>query len=819
MKILKFGGSSVADAERIKKVIEIIRKNILEGNEISVVVSAMGGVTDMLIRLCDTIRGGDGTGDDIIRNIEEKHLEAARLLLPVENHPQAMAEIMSTCNELTDIARGASLLSEVTPRTKDLILSFGERLSAYLLCQVIRLHFPAAVYIDARELIRTNSDFGMARVDFTISDTLIKKYFAGNNALKVITGFIASDAKGQTTTLGRSGSDYTATIIASAIGAESVEIWSDADGVMTADPAYVPEARSIDKLSYSEAMELSHFGAKILFPLSLQPAMAKQIPVWVKNTFNLEHRGTLISMESSTDNGIIKGITSLREISIINVEGSGMVGVAGTSARLFNALSQNNISVIMISQASSEHSICIAVKEENADDACRILREAFSSELAAGLISSVYKEDDLAIVAVVGENMRRMPGVAAKVFNPLGRNGINIKAISQGSSELNISFVINGSDLRKALRILHQALFSREIRRLNIFMAGTGSIGSRLMEMINNQQESLLSQKIELKICGLINTRKMLLNENGIAPDSWKKVMETEGLKAHFRSFVDGMLSRNFENSVFIDATASDEPVNYYERLLSSNVSIVAANKRANTGRMKDYDNLHYHAGKRNVSFNYETNVGAGLPVINVIRNLKAGGDEIIKIEAVLSGTVNWLLSEYDGSKPFSELVRIAKEKGFTEPYPGDDLRGTDVARKCLILARESGLRLEPENIITQPVLPEDVPAKGTTEALFREIDKQEELIYRRFKQASDKGKKLKYVAIIENSTARVQMTETSPEHPFYSLKGSENCLVFTTKYYSLYPLVIKGPGAGVNVTSAGLLADIVRIAESVRVY
>lgn len=818
MKILKFGGSSVANAERIKVVVEIVRKNISGGNEVAVVVSAIGGVTNMLVDLCKHISEGTGTGDDIIRDIEEKHLEAARLLLPVEYHPKVMAEIMSTCNELADIARGASLLAEVTPRTKDLILSFGERLSAYLFCQVIRLYIPDAVYVDSRKIIRTDSGFGMARVDLTLSETLIKKFFDGHGALKVITGFIASDAHGQTTTLGRSGSDYTATIIASAVGAESVEIWSDADGVMTADPSYVPEARSIDKLSYSEAMELSHFGAKILFPLSLQPAMAKQIPVWVKNTFNPGHKGTLISTEPSTGNGIIKGLTSLRDISIINVEGSGMVGVAGTSARLFSALSRNNISVVMISQASSEQSICIAVKRENADYACSILRETFAPELSARHISSVYKEDNLAIIAVVGENMKSMPGVAAKVFSPLGRNGINIKVISQGSSELNISFAISENDLRKALRILHQALFSREIRRLNIFMAGTGSIGSRLMEMINNQQESLMSQKIELKICGLVNTRKMLIDDNGIAPDSWRKEMEKNGLKAHFRDFIEGMLSRNFENSVFIDATASDEPVKYYERLLTSNVSIVAANKRANTGTMDDYDKLHLQAGKRNISFNYETNVGAGLPVINVIRNLKAGGDEIIRIEAVLSGSVNWLLSEYDGSKPFSGLVSIAREKGFTEPYPGDDLRGTDVARKCLILSREAGLRLEMEDIETESVVPGNIPPKGTTEALLREIENQEENIFRRYKQATGKGKKLKYIALIENGTAKVKMTETGPEHPFYSLKGSENCLVFTTKYYSVYPLVIKGPGAGVNVTSAGLLSDIVRIAESVRV-
>lgn len=817
MKILKFGGSSVADAGNIRKVVEIIRQNILEGNEIAVVVSAMGGMTDRLVELCRAVTENPGSCDEIIREIEERHLETARTLLPVENHPAVMAEIMSLCNELSDIVKGAVLLSEVTPRTKDLVLSFGERLSAYLITEILRLDIPDALYTDARKIIRTDSDFGKAKVDFKMTEDLIKKYFFEHKGLKVITGFIGSDPNGQTTTLGRSGSDYTATIVAYSVDAESVEIWSDADGVMTADPHFVPEARSIEKLSYSEAMELSHFGARILFPLSLHPAMLKQIPVRVKNTFNPEHPGTLISRETSKDNGIIKGITSLRNISIVNVEGSGMVGVAGISARLFTALSQNRISVILISQASSEHSICIAVKQEDAPGACAIIREAFSAELASGLISSVNNEDGLAIVAVVGENMRHVPGVAARVFNPLGRNGINIKAISQGSSELNISFVISGSDLGKALRILHQALFSREVRRLHIYMAGTGAIGSRLMEMIHHQQESLLSQKIELKICGLINTRKMLLSEDGIDPGMWKTQFNNTGVRAKLSEFVGGLLSHNFENSIFIDATASDEPVVYYEKLLSSNVSIVAANKRANTGRQSEYNSLKINARKRNVSFNYETNVGAGLPVINVIRNLQAGGDEILKIEAVLSGTVNWLLSEYDGKMTFSELVRLAREKGITEPYPGDDLLGLDVARKCLILARECGLQLEPEEVDVEPVLPAPVPSKGTLEELFSEIEKQEHLIFSRYIRTTEEGKKLRYVALIENGAAKVRIIKTGEDHPFFSLRGSENCLIFTTKYYSQYPLVVKGPGAGVDVTSAGLLADIVRIAETVR--
>jgi len=462
MIVLKFGGSSLADAELIRNVMGIIGKYVYNEDEVAVVISAMGGVTDQLLNICKSVADGTGAAENIIRELEKKHLETAGILLPVQKQPEVMAEIMSLCNELSDIVHGAQLLSEVTPRTRDIILSFGERLSAYIISQALKMKIPQTIYTDSRKIIRTDSGFGMAKVDVDTSNILIKKYFNDNKGLKVITGFIASDAAGQTTTLGRSGSDYTATIIGAATDARAVEIWSDTDGVMTADPRYVPDARSIEKLSYHEAMELSHFGARILFPLSLQPAMMKNIPVIVKNTFNPDHRGTLICSESNGSNGLIKGITSLREISIINVEGSGMTGVAGVAARLFNALWHSEINVIFISQASSEHSICLAVMQDEACRATQVIREVFAQELASGLISSVNFEKELAIVAVVGEGMRQRPGVAARVFEPLGANNINIKAISQGSSELNISFVIREADLRKTLQVLHESMFRKK---------------------------------------------------------------------------------------------------------------------------------------------------------------------------------------------------------------------------------------------------------------------------------------------------------------------------------------------------------------------
>ena len=818
MHVLKFGGSSVSDPERIRNVVQIVGRYLSQQKHLAVVVSAQSGVTDMLIRLCDSITSQPTDYELVIQELEQRHISAVQELVDVSHQPACIAEIMSMCNELSDIAKGASLVGEVTPRTRDLILSFGERLSAYVVCHALRPVTPDSLYTDARHFIRTDSAYGHARINFELTNRLVKEYFSSNGGIHIITGFIASTETGQTTTLGRSGSDYTASVIGAALDADMIEIWSDTDGVMTADPKYVTEARSIGQLSYSEAMELSHFGARILFPASMQPAMEKQIPVIVKNSFNPGHPGTLISDKSRSDNGFIKGISSLRQISIINVEGSGMVGVAGISSRLFNALSKQEISVILISQASSEHSICIGLPERDAEKACQVLQSTFSSELASGLISSVNSENSLAIVAVVGENMRHMPGVAARVFNPLGRNGINIKAISQGSSELNISFIIHENDLRKSLRILHQTLFNREVRKLHLYIAGTGSVGSRLLEMIHTNRENLGRQQIEIQISGLINSRRMFFGDEPVDPFNWKPIMNEKSEKASFKRFVDNLLLQNNENSVFVDVTAADEPVDYYQKLLSGSVAIVAANKRANTRAGSVYDMLHQTARKRNVPFHYETNVGAGLPIINTIRNIKAGGDKILKIEAVLSGTINWLLSEYDGTQPFSELVRIAKERGYTEPDPRDDLSGMDVARKCLILSRESGIPKELSEIKVEPLMPGKASGAENAESFFYALKEYDDIFFSRYMEAKESGRKLRYVALIENGAAKVDLVEVDESHPFFALAGSENCLILTTEFYLQYPMVIKGPGAGVNVTAAGLLADIVKIAEEIRI-
>jgi len=817
MRILKFGGSSISNPERIKNVIGIVKQYHSKYNSIALVVSAQGGVTDQLVMLCELIPTDKESCESIIREIEQRHLNAIKELLPMPQQPSVMAQVMSVCNELSGIAKGASLVGELTLRTRDLILSFGERLSAFVIANALKTEISNANYTDARNLIRTDANFGHAKVDFEQTETLIKQYFASNTGLNVVSGFIGSTAQGQTTTLGRSGSDYTASILGAALKADAIEIWTDVDGVMTADPRFVKEAQSIGQLSYSEAMEITHFGAKVIFPATMQPAMAKEIPILVKNTFNPSHQGTLICKESGKGNGFIKGISSLRNICLINIEGSGMVGVAGVSARMFKVLAQHQISVILISQASSEHSICIGLMQEDAEQACHLLRKTFAEELHSNLISDIYYEGELAVVAVVGENMRKMPGVSARVFGPLGRNGINVKAISQGSSELNISIVIEHKDLKKALSVLHQSLFNYELLQLHLYIAGTGVIGSKLLEMIESQEESLREQKILLKICGICNSRKMIVSEEEIKISGWKNSLEENAQISDLRVLTDSIILQNLENSVFIDVTASDEPVKYYNELLSNNIAIVTANKRANTQTMQKYNLLHSSAKKRNTPFHYETNVGAGLPVINVLHSLIGSGDHVNKIEAVLSGTMNYLLSEYDGEKPFSELVKYAKDNSYSEPDPRDDLSGMDVARKCLILARECGWNIEEADIEVEPLMSPESAKAIDVPAFFAELKNYDRPFHQRYEAAKLKGKKLRYVAMIENGKAKVSVMEVDETHAFYSLRGTENCLSITTLYYQLYPMVIKGPGAGVNVTSAGVLADIVRIAEGLK--
>ncbi len=793
MRILKFGGSSVASPERIKDVIQIVKNRFNESSAkrsekepyLVVVVSAQAGVTDQLINLCRTIYTYTGDWETIVQQLERRHLETLKSLLPIEERPAAMAEVISMCNELYDITKGAFLVGEVTPRTRDLILSYGERLSAYVISRAIKYSGEIkgdVLYTDARQLIRSDDSFGSAKVDFDVTNKQINQYYADFNGISVATGFIASTAKGQTTTLGRSGSDYSASIFGAALNAEIIEIWTDVDGVMTADPRYVKEAQSISQLSYNEAMELSHFGAKVIFPAAMQPAMAKHIPMLVKNTMNPDHKGTLICNESVKGNGYFKGITSLENISLVNVEGAGMVGVTGVAARMFTALSQHRINVILISQASSEHSICIAVLEENAEKARQLLTEVFATELASGLIGSVNSENGLALIAVVGENMRHEPGVAARVFGPLGRNGINIKTISQGSSELNISFAIKNNEMKKTLRILHQSLFKKEMRQINLFFAQVAQntkkeesalenpLLTKLLEIIDNQRESLLTKKIELQLYQACS--------------------------------IDEILDKNLENSVYIDITDKADSVSHYEKLMLKNIAVVTSNKEVNSQNPEQYNNLMEISRKRDVPFYYNASIGAGLPVMGIVDGIKAGGDEVIKAEAIFSDKVNKLISMYEGDKTYSELVKEFKTENLHEDNFMIALSGEDLARKCLGLSRECGLNLDRNNISVESMVPEP-----GYDLIFNNL----------YSNAIGKGKRLRYTVTIEGDHARVSLRAIHPSDPLFSSDESENCIVLTTKYYSSDPLVIKGPGNDSSTIAASLLSDIVRIAENIR--
>jgi bifunctional aspartokinase / homoserine dehydrogenase 1 len=815
MRVLKFGGTSVANATAIAKVIEIVQSASLNDKNLVVVVSAQSGITDKLLRFEKLVLDDEHATQALLHEIETQHLETVRQLIPIANQAAALAQVMVMCQELQSIVKGATLLQEVTLRTKALMVSFGERLSAFVISQAMHYKIGATDYIDAREIIKTDDAYEQANVNFPLSNQLIQDKLQDKTKMYVVTGFIASTLDGLSTTLGRGGSDYTASIIGAALNVNCIEIWTDVDGVMTADPRFVKEARSVQSMTYNEAMELSHFGAKVIFSATMLPAMNAGIPILVKNTFNASHAGTIISNESSEDQHPVKGISSLRKMALFNVEGSGMAGVAGFSARLFNTLSLHHINVILISQASSEHSICFAIGQQDASVALRVLNEIFERELEKGLINPIQYEQHLAIVAVVGENMRKHAGLASRVFNPLGRNGINLKAIAQGSSELNISIVILEHELEKALRVLHQSLFDHDRQKLHIFIAGYGSIGKRLIEMIKEHHDYLETQKIDLKICGIINRSKMIVQSNEIDKQEIDALLTESCVEANLTLFVEGIINHNLENSLFVDVTASDDPTPHYLTLLDHNVAIVTANKRANTHDYAYYKAMQTAVRKRNVAFHYETNVGAGLPVINVLRDLHAGGDKVIKIEAVLSGTMNYLLSEYNAAVPFSELVGQAKQMGYTEPDPRDDLSGMDVARKCLILAREIGWEMELNEITVEPLM-NDAAAKAIDVPAFFDALKSYDLPFEeKYKNAKANHLKIRYVAILENGKASVVAMELNETHPFYTLKGTENCLSLTTKYYQKYPMVIKGPGAGVDVTAAGVLADIVRIAEN----
>lgn len=810
MRVLKFGGSSVASAQRIKSVIEIIKPYQKEG--CAVVFSAFGGVTDTLIEISQLALQGDPGYSSKLELLEKRHLETVRELLSVQKQASILAQVKIKMNELEDVLHGVFLVKERTSRTLDYIMSFGERLSAYIIAEALKDRNIEAEFLDTRNLIRTDDQFGNARVDFESTNKSIRNHFKNHQVLQIITGFIGTSESGETTTLGRSGSDYTAAIFAGALQAEALEIWTDVDGMMTADPRMVKKAFTVPQMSYEEAMELSHFGAKVIFPATMQPAMAGRIPIWIKNTFNPAFKGTLISSEI-TNGKVIKGISSMNGVSLINVTGSGLVGVVGVSMRLFGTLATEKINVILISQASSEHSICLAIESQYAKRAKTAIESEFQYEIQNEEMEEVIIENDFSIVAVVGEGMKHNPGTSGRMFSALGKNGVNVFAIAQGSSELNISSVVRQVDISKALNALHEAFFLSDRKILNVFLVGTGLIGKVLLRMVHENRSQLFTDSLlEVNVIAVANTKKMLFYEDGLTFPLAVEKMMTDGQSMSMMAYVENMIKLNLPNSVFVDCTSSEEVAGFYETILEANISIVTPNKKASSGSLEQYRNLKSTAFKRGVKFLYETNVGAGLPVINTMNDLLLSGDKVISIEAVLSGTLNYIFSSFEAGRKFSEVVKEAKEKGYTEPDPRDDLNGMDVARKILILAREAGWNLELSDIKVEDLVPGSCQGEMSIESFFTELTKHDMDFEKIRQQAADRGEKLRYMAILDNGKVSIQLKSVDNQHPFYSLSGSDNIILFTTERYHERPMVIRGPGAGADVTAAGVFADIIRI-------
>ncbi|HEY8690996.1 MAG TPA: bifunctional aspartate kinase/homoserine dehydrogenase I [Chitinophagaceae bacterium] len=813
MQVLKFGGSSVANAKNINEVIAIVQQSTKKNNNIIIILSALGGVTDALLEVAELASNTDIFYKEKLHNIEQRHLTTVKELIPIDQQSSVLSMVKKTFNNIEDTCNGVYLLKELSQRTKDSIISNGELLSSQIFADKLRSLDIDSTWKDARELIITDSQFGSANVDFTTTNKNIQSFFFPLQSLVcVIPGFISSDKNGNTTTLGRGGSDYTAAIIAAALNASAVEIWTDVSGMMTADPRLVSNAKIIEKISYQEAMELSHFGAKVIYPPTIQPVMNKRIPVWIKNTFAPQDAGTLIENTTSKDGGNIRGISSINKLALLSLEGSGMVGIPGFSKRLFEALSNEKINVVLITQSSSEHSICVGIEEINAGAAKDAIDNSFAYEIEIKKVEPLIVEKDLAIVALVGDSMKNHPGISGKMFSVLGKNGVNIRAIAQGSSEKNISAVIATKDVKKAINVLHEEFFETTYKQVNLFVSGTGNVGSRLLAQLQQQIEYLHDHlRLQVRVAGIANSKKMFYNDDGIDLLKWKELLQT-GDEMNMKDLISVIQKKNLRNSVFIDITANAEVAKIYPHFLEKSISVVACNKIACSSSYEYYKNLKDLAREFNALFLFETNVGAGLPVIGTLNDLLRSGDKVNRIEAVLSGTLNFVFNNYTGEKSFASVVRQAQEEGYTEPDPRLDLSGTDVMRKIMILARETGEKIEMEDITNKSFMPEAC-MKGDVENFYKEMEKHEGHFKKLVDEAKKVEKKLKFVAKYENGKASVGLQHIDPQHDFYHLYGKDNAVLFYTNRYAEQPLVVKGAGAGAEVTAAGVFADIIRAA------
>jgi bifunctional aspartokinase / homoserine dehydrogenase 1 len=818
MHVLKFGGTSVANAENIKRVAAIVNNYQQKASTI-IVVSASSGITDKLIHATQLASIGNEEYTKTLHEIEAHHNNLVEQLISKNFQSEISKVVKNICDELKDICHGIFLLKELSNKTSDRVVAFGELLSS----QIIAAHFSSininASFKDSRELIKTNSNHSNAIVDFEKSNHCIQQYFSSNHhQVTVLPGFIASDLNNNTTTLGRGGSDYTAAIIAAALHTHDVEIWTDVSGMMTADPRMVQNAKIIPQISFQEAMELSHFGAKVIYPPTLQPVMKKNINVWIKNTFAPDDIGTKITNDNIESTSNIRGISSINKIALLSLEGSGMVGIPGFSKRLFEALSQAKINVILITQSSSEHSICVAVEEGAATKAKDIIDEAFAYEIEIGKVDPLIVETNLSIVALVGDNMKNHTGISGKMFSAIGRNGINIRGIAQGSSERNISAVISYVDVKKSLNVLHEEFFETSYKQINIFIVGLGNVGAKLLAQLQQQQEYLQTKMfLQLRVLGIANSKKMYFDDEGIDLTNWKEVMD-KGDVMDITNFANIIQSKNARNSVFVDVTANENIALHYELFLQKSISVVACNKVAASYKYDYYKKLKDTAREFNCQFLFETNVGAGLPVIATLNDLLRSGDHINSINAVLSGTLNFVFNHYDGNKLFADVVKQAQDEGYTEPDPRLDLSGTDVMRKIMILARESGEHIEMDDIVCDSFLPASC-MQGSVADFYKAMEKEEAHFKKIFDAANGAGKKLKFVAsyqaqVGKKGKASVGLQHIDPQHDLYHLYGKDNIVLFYTNRYPEQPLVVKGAGAGAEVTASGVFADIMRVAN-----
>ena len=811
MQVLKFGGTSVGNAQNINSVIDIVKQKIAGGN-VTVVLSAVGDVTNLL----ETGGRKAGTGDEsykeVLSQVESKHIEIIDGLFPLQHQSGIKAELKMLLNEVEDICHGIFLLEELSPKVHDLLLSYGERFSSLIVSNAFKINGIDITLLDSRKLIITDDSYGNAKVDFEETNKRLR------NAIKegtnyVMSGFISSSHENKTTTLGRGGSDYTAAIVAAALNVDELEIWTDVDGVMTADPNLVEGVIPLKRLSYSELMELSYFGAKVIYPPSIQPVMAKNIPIVIKNTFNPGAEGTVIDKTGDAGTKQVTGLSHIEKIVLLTLTGSGMIGVTGIASRLFSALSFQNVNVIFITQASSEHTITIAVNDYDAQKAKSAIEKEFKAEKKAGFVDDLIIENDLSIIALVGDNMKSSLGLSGKAFDALGVNGVNVRAIAQGSTERNISVVVAKKDVVKALNVLHERFFLAKYVKAHLFLVGVGNVGGTLVKQLSEQYDYLKEEHgLRIKIIGMANSRKMLFNENYIDFKNWRKELETKGEPMNIDRFIEKMKAMNLRNSIFVDNTANEEIASVYEKILKGSISIVASNKIASSGSYDVYKRLNDTAQKMHKKYLYETNVGAGLPVLKTINDMIKSGDRIFKIKAVLSGSLNFIFNNFKDGVLFSDIVKQAIEQGFTEPDPRIDLSGKDVMRKIVILSRESGYVIEPEEVSIDPFMPEELMKAGSVEEFLVKLKDFDGYFEKLKEKAESKGKKLRYVATLENGKATTGLREASPSDPYYVLDGKDNIVMIYSNRYPEQPLVIKGAGAGAEVTASGVFADIISI-------